>query len=159
MPTGSHSHAYNHYTQNTVNGRTPSYYRGLIEHVRKHAPSAAVVQERIKGKAEGKEQLFRFEGEVVGRGTESHESAKEPGVVRDEEQLVIRDPRKVPGFKKLQNLRPGRSEFHEVKYEVCFVEIFLHTFVPRFFSRMFYLSSLTKILCIPALTFILFYLL
>jgi histone-lysine N-methyltransferase SETD1 len=94
------------------------YYKGLIEHVRKHASSAAVVQERIKGKEKGKESLYRYEGEVVGRGTESHERAKEPGVVRDEEALIVKDPRKAPGFKKLQNLRPGRSEFHEVKYEV-----------------------------------------
>jgi hypothetical protein len=106
--------------------RTPSYYRELIEHVRKHAGSAAVVQDRIRGKFKGKEALYRFEGEVV------------PGIGADgmvEEEVVVRDPRKDPlklkstlnGSLKERNFRPARSEFHEFKWEVCLVPICLFT--------------------------------
>lgn len=67
------------------------------------------MQERIKGKGKGKETLTRFEGEVVpGEGDDG---------IREEE-VSIRDPRKERTFKKLQSLRPGRSELYELKYEV-----------------------------------------
>jgi len=59
---------------------------------------------RIKGKGKGKEILSRFDGEV-GEG---------------EPEVVVRDPRKVMGFKKLTSLRPGRGNFHEALYEVGF---------------------------------------
>lgn len=74
--------------------------------------TAAQSQERIRGKGKGKEMLVRFEGEVVvGVGE---------GGMREEE-VVVRDPRKIGGLKKGQILRPGRAEFYELKYEVSFL--------------------------------------
>ena len=79
-----------------------------------------MVQERIRGKFKGKEALYRFEGEVV------------PGVGADgmvEEEVVVRDPRKdllrlrnaLNGSAKEKSFRPARNEFHELKWEVCWV--------------------------------------
>ncbi|KII91725.1 hypothetical protein PLICRDRAFT_518887 [Plicaturopsis crispa FD-325 SS-3] len=82
-------------------------YRALIEKLRPADPSLAPEEQRVKGKGKGKEILLRFNGEVV-------EGEPEP---------VVRDPRKVPGFRKLLSLRPGRGDFHEVKYEVCEVHV------------------------------------
>jgi hypothetical protein len=71
-------------------------FRNLIEKIR----TLQSHDDRIKGKGKGKEILMRYDGEVV----------------EGEPEVVLRDPRKVPGFKKLVNLRPGRGEFHEVRY-------------------------------------------
>ena len=57
---------------------------------------------RIKGKSKGKELIYRYGGEVID----------------GEQPPLIRDPRKAPTVKKLQNLRPGRGEFYTLKYEV-----------------------------------------
>jgi hypothetical protein len=73
-------------------------FKALIERIR----ALEGHDDRIKGKGKGKEMLFRYDGEVV----------------ESESEVVVRDPRKVPGFKKLVNLRPWRGEFHELKYEV-----------------------------------------
>jgi hypothetical protein len=62
---------------------------------------AGVADTRIKTKG-GKEMLLRLNGEVV----------------RGEPEVVLVDPRKAGGFKKLSNLRPFRTELYEVKYEV-----------------------------------------
>jgi len=62
---------------------------------------AGAVDTRIKTKG-GKEMLLRFGGEVV----------------RGEPEVVLADPRKVGGFKKLVSLRPFRSDLYEIKYEV-----------------------------------------
>lgn len=67
--------------------------RPLIDIVQQADP------ERVKGKP-GKEVLVRFNGEFV-------ESEPEP---------APRDPRKAPNMKS----RPPRTDFYEVKYEVCF---------------------------------------
>jgi hypothetical protein len=77
-------------------------FRALIEKVRSSSSSES--DPRIKGKGKGKEILLRFDGEVV----------------EDEPQAIVRDPRKVVGFKKLTNLRPGRGTFYEVQYLVGF---------------------------------------
>ena len=69
----------------------------LIDKVRE----AGAAGTRIKTEG-GKETLLRFEGEVV------------PG----EPEVVPADPRKAGGFKRQVNLRPFRTEFYEVKYEV-----------------------------------------
>lgn len=127
--------------------KNPSYFRALIEHVRKNAATAAIVQERIRGKGKGKEMLLRFEGEVVGAGSRAKtgstvatgvdgrlksgaektlpvngESVVEvldtdSGIVEDE--VIVRDPRRERGFRKMNNHRPWRGEFVEVNYEVC----------------------------------------
>ena len=57
---------------------------------------------RIKGKGKGKESLVRYEGEAF----------------EGEPEIVLQDPRKAPGFKRSANLRPYRTDLHEVKYEV-----------------------------------------
>jgi hypothetical protein len=83
-----------------------------------------LVQERIRGKFKGKEALYRFEGDVV------------PGVGADgmvEDEVVVRDPRKdslklrnvLNGSVKEKSFRPARSEFHEFKWEVCWVFTYL----------------------------------
>jgi hypothetical protein len=120
--------------------KNPEYYRALIEHVRQHAGSAALVQERIRGK-KGREMLLRCEGEVVGPHIKEGSSvptgvdarlkdggvkaaptsnpdsdSKVSGIV--EEEIVVRDPRSEPGFRRINNLRPGRAEFAEISYEV-----------------------------------------
>jgi hypothetical protein len=74
-------------------------FRQLIEKIQQLDPNA---EHRIKGKGKGKEVLYRYEGEVV----------------EGEHMPPIRDPRKVPGVRRLQPLRPGRGEFHVIKYEV-----------------------------------------
>ena len=86
----------------------PSFYRTLIDLIRKNGTSTQV-QERIRGKGKGRELLYRMEGEVF-------EMAGEDGL--REPEVLIRDPRKVDGFKRMPSLRPGRNEFYEVKYEV-----------------------------------------
>ena len=69
----------------------------LIDKVRE----AGTAGTRIKTEG-GKETLLKFEEEVV------------PG----EPEIVPADPRKAGGFKRQVNLRPFRTEFYEVKYEV-----------------------------------------
>lgn len=79
-------------------------YRTLIEKIRGLSLSSGN-DVRVKGKGKGKEVLLRFDGEIV----------------EGEPEVVVHDPRKVSGFKKMVNLRPGRTEFHEVKYEVSII--------------------------------------
>ena len=82
--------------------------------MRKHASSASVVQERIRGKGKGKEILYRCEGEVVGPA-ESDDGMKE-------EEVVVKDPRKEKGFKKPHAIRSSKTEFIELPgYEVSFL--------------------------------------
>lgn len=81
--------------------------------MRKHASSASVIQERIRGKGKGKEILYRCEGEVVGPA-ESDNGMKE-------EEIVVKDPRKEKGFKKPHPIRSSKTEFIELPvYEVSF---------------------------------------
>jgi histone-lysine N-methyltransferase SETD1 len=79
--------------------------------VKKHATSASVIQERVRGKGKGKEALYRLEGEVVG-------PAEADGDGMREEEVIVRDPRREKGFKKLTTMRPMRTELIEAKYEV-----------------------------------------
>jgi hypothetical protein len=72
--------------------------RILLEKIR----SVSEQQQRIKGKGKGKEIVYRYGGEVV----------------VDEAAPIVKDPRKVPGYKKMTSLRPGRSEMLPVNYEV-----------------------------------------
>ena len=60
---------------------------------------AAGTRIKVKG---GKETLLRVDGQVI----------------RGEPEIVLVDPRKTGGFKKLPSLRPFRTELYEVKYEV-----------------------------------------
>lgn len=91
-----------------LNGQPlPLLYRSLIEHIRKNA-SSDVVQERIRGKAKGKEFLFRWEGK-------SFQVEGEGGLL--EPEVVVRDPRKEEGFKRMPSQRSSRTEFHLLKYE------------------------------------------
>ena len=79
--------------------------------MRKHATSASIVQERIRGKGKGKEILYRCEGEVVGPA--------EPDNGMKEEEIIAKDPRKEKGFKKPHPIRSLKTEFIEVPgYEV-----------------------------------------
>ena len=81
--------------------------------MRKHASSASVVQERIRGKGKGKEILYRCEGEVVGPA--------EPDDGMKEEEVVVKDPRKEIGYKKPHPIRSSKTEFIELPgYEVSF---------------------------------------
>ena len=85
--------------------------------MRKHASSASVVQERIRGKGKGKEILYRCEGEVVGPA--------EPDDGMKEEEVVVKDPRKEKGFKKPHAIRSLKTEFIELPgYEVSFQVLF-----------------------------------
>lgn len=106
-----------------------------MEHVRKHASSASVVQERIRGKGKGKEILYRCEGEVVG-----------PAELDDgmrEEEIVVKDPRKEKGFKKPHAIRSLKTEFIELLgYEVSLITVFrLH--------RWFQYRHLPCLFCFP----------
>ena len=74
-------------------------FRQLIEKIQQLDPNA---EHRIKGKGKGKEVLYRYEGEVA----------------EGELMPPVRDPRKVPGIRRPQLLRPGRGELHVIKYEV-----------------------------------------
>lgn len=76
--------------------------RALIDKLRATPGMDEGVEPRVKGKGKGKDSLLRYAGEVA----------------EDEQEPVIRDPRKLPGFKKLPNMRPGRPEFYELCYEV-----------------------------------------
>ena len=67
------------------------------------------MQERIRGKGKGRELLYRMDGEVF-------DMTGEDGL--REAEVVIRDPRRVDGFKRMPSLRPARNELYEVKYEV-----------------------------------------
>lgn len=69
----------------------------------------------MKGKGKGKEVLLRYNGEVI----------------EGEHPAVLRDPRKEGRARKLSSLRPQRTEFMEVKYEVC----------PTFHSSLVLLSN------------------
>jgi hypothetical protein len=78
--------------------------KALLEKVRvAPSSSAAATDPRIKGKGKGKEILYRYEGEVI----------------EGEPDIFIRDPRKAYGYKPQKSQRPGRTDFHELKYEVC----------------------------------------
>jgi hypothetical protein len=91
--------------------------------VRKHASSASVIQERIRGKGKGKEILYRCEGEVVGPA-ESDDEMKE-------EEVVVKDPRKEIGFKKPHAIRSSKTEFIELPgYEVSFLKKVLFYIFP-----------------------------
>ncbi|PPQ92507.1 hypothetical protein CVT25_010340 [Psilocybe cyanescens] len=91
--------------------KSASYYRALIEHVRKHTADQEPDQEpRIRGKGKGKETLSRFEGEVVG-SVESDETGVK------EEEIVVRDPRLDKSIRRPNVLKPPRYEFIEVRYE------------------------------------------
>lgn len=111
----SSSHSIN--AQNYPNTRSSTYYKDLIEHVRKHG-SEEVVAERIKGKGKGKEILTRFEGEVVG--------PEEPDGDMKEEEPVIRDPRKDKTVRRPLIIRSIKNEFIEVRYEVCLFLLHLY---------------------------------
>jgi histone-lysine N-methyltransferase SETD1 len=74
-------------------------FRQLIEKIQQLDPNS---EHRIKGKGKGKEVLYRYEGEIV----------------EGEHMPPTRDPRKVPGMRRLPPLRPRRGEFHVIKYEV-----------------------------------------
>ena len=79
--------------------------------MRKHASSASIVQERIRGKGKGKEILYRCEGEVVGPA--------EPDDGLKEEEVAVKDPRKEIGYKKPHPIRSSKTEFIELPgYEV-----------------------------------------
>ena len=107
-----------------------------MEHVRKHASSASVVQERIRGKGKGKEILYRCEGEVVGPA--------EPDDGMKEEEIVVKDPRKEKGFKKPHPIRSLKTEFVELGYEVSFSSSFFFLYFRL--SRLFpILSSLLRL--------------
>ncbi|KAF8958959.1 hypothetical protein BDZ97DRAFT_1761764 [Flammula alnicola] len=103
----SSSSAYN--SQTYPHTHSPAYYRQLIEHVRNHAGSAAVVQDRIRGKGKGKETLYRMEGEVI--------AAVGPDDGFKEDEPVVRDPRKVKSLKRPNLLRSGRNDFVVTKYQ------------------------------------------
>ena len=78
--------------------------------MKKHA-SASVITQRVCGKGKGKEVLYRLEGEVVG-------PVEGDGDGMREEEVIVRDPRREKGFKKLPTMRPMRTELIDVKYEV-----------------------------------------
>ena len=69
-----------------------------------------MILERVRGKGKGKEVLYRLEGEVVGPA-EADDGMRE-------EEVIVRDPRREKGFKKLPTMRPMRTELIDVKYEV-----------------------------------------
>lgn len=77
--------------------------------MKKHA-SEAVILERVRGKGKGKEVLYRMEGEVIG-------PAEGDGDGMREEEVIVRDPRREKGFKKLPTMRSMRTELIELKYE------------------------------------------
>lgn len=102
--------------------KSASYYRALIEHVRKYTPPDGEgkdkdAEPRIKGKGKGKETLVRFEGEVVGN-VEEREGEEGSGSGVREEEIVVRDPRLDKSVRRPNVLRPPRQEFLEVRYEV-----------------------------------------
>ena len=71
---------------------------------------AGAAEGRIKTKS-GKETLLRVDGEVV----------------RGEPEIVLVDPRRAGGFKKMPCLRPFRTELYEIKYEVRGMILFAAT--------------------------------
>ena len=73
------------------------------------------MQERIKVKEKEKATettLFRYEGEVVG----PFESGNDHPEGMKEDELVVKDPRLEPGFRRGKGGRV--NEFLEVKYDV-----------------------------------------
>ena len=57
--------------------------------------------------------MLRIEGQVVG--------PDEPDDGLKEEEIVVSDPRKDRTIRVPHTLRPARTEFIELKYEVCIV--------------------------------------
>ncbi|KAF8884232.1 hypothetical protein CPB84DRAFT_1789433 [Gymnopilus junonius] len=82
------------------NTRLPSYYRGLIEHVRKHS----------KGK--GKEILYRYEGEVLRPGPDEMDIGD-----MKEDEVVPSDPRKNTSIRRPSLIRRVNTELIPLKYE------------------------------------------
>ncbi|KAF8892940.1 hypothetical protein BD779DRAFT_1132659 [Infundibulicybe gibba] len=89
--------------------RPPSYYRELIEHVRVHAQSAVVVQERIRGKGKGKEMLLRFEGEVVGP-FEGRRAQRQMGTERTLTSRIHGLPMRLPLWTSMQSVPRGTKQ-------------------------------------------------
>ncbi|TFK19254.1 hypothetical protein FA15DRAFT_674606 [Coprinopsis marcescibilis] len=88
--------------------KPPSYYRGLIDYIKKNGPPE-ILQRRVQIKGKGKDVgLYRFEGEVIG-------PAEDGSIV--EEEPVPRDPRQIPAVQELRSHRPPRFELHQVTYE------------------------------------------
>jgi histone-lysine N-methyltransferase SETD1 len=97
----------------------------LIDHIKKHAKSASVVQERIKVKEKEKATettLFRYEGEVVGPFDSGNDDPEE----MKEDELVVKDPRLEPGFRRGKSGRV--NEFIEVKYDVRSSIVFISSY-------------------------------
>ncbi|TFK75666.1 hypothetical protein BDN72DRAFT_892163 [Pluteus cervinus] len=87
-----------------LNPHPPLYYRALIDLIKSHAP-AQVRQDRVRGKAPGKEILFRYDGDVM---------ATVEGCEITEEEVIVKDPRKEKTFKRPSKLR---TDFQVLKYE------------------------------------------
>ena len=81
--------------------RSGAYYRQLIEHIKAHA-APAVREDRVRGKAKGREMLVRTAGEVLDvLGAEGFK----------EDRPLVRDPRTDKGLRRPVVVRGGRGEF------------------------------------------------
>ncbi|KAJ7594183.1 hypothetical protein C8J56DRAFT_926134 [Mycena floridula] len=118
----------------TGSRKKEEYYATLMDFIRVRC-SAAVAQDRIKGKGKGKESVYRYEGEVLENGKWSTQNSedmdgRDPPPESDdqclkeidgiqwlrEKRVVPSDPRKTGGALK-PPLRAPRTEFYETKYE------------------------------------------
>ncbi|KAI0052382.1 hypothetical protein FA95DRAFT_1391046 [Auriscalpium vulgare] len=75
-------------------------FAALIEKVREAGINEA--EPRLKGKGKGKEILLRYRGQVI----------------EGEAEVVVRDPRKAEGFKRVRPLRVPHSELIRLTYEI-----------------------------------------
>lgn len=81
--------------------RSGAYYRQLIEHIKAHA-APAVREDRVRGKAKGREVLVRTAGAVLDvLGAEGFK----------EDAPLVRDPRMERAVRRPPVLRAGRAEF------------------------------------------------
>lgn len=97
--------------------RNGAYYRLLIEHIKAHA-APAVREDRVRGKAKGREVLVRTAGEILNVfGADGFK----------EDVPIVRDPRTEKGLRRPVVVRGGRGEF-----------VVVPEYAVRFFFCVFY---------------------
>jgi hypothetical protein len=117
-------------------------------------------KEKEKEEGEEKEKLVNGVVESQGQGAGTEGKGEGDGEGEDtvcEEEVVVCDPRKAPGFRRPTSLRPTRTEFAVVAYEVrvassfflsCFISSFISvhplSFVFHLSPFIFHLSFILK---------------
>nr|GAT45863.1 predicted protein [Mycena chlorophos] len=104
VPSTTASTSSSRHASGTSTRESAEHWRKMIEHVRSRCPPDELA-ERIRGKGKGREIMYRMEGQVVG---------SQDGDEMCEDELIVRDPRRVAGYKPP---RPPKEAYTLISYE------------------------------------------